>query len=100
MKTKYELCEKIVKSGNSKVFKNWNEFTGITEEEFLKGLKWLYGDDVLGEGISDKELGITKDGKLHKLKRKRCQDTGIIAFYDENNLLWSNGISISSVDKI
>ena len=31
---KFELCKTIVESGNSKVFKNWREFSGISKKIF------------------------------------------------------------------
>ncbi len=34
----------LVKSGQSRVFKEWQLYGGITEEEFIEGLKWLAED--------------------------------------------------------
>ena len=41
----YEIKEKIVKAGNSKIFKNWKEnVPEISEKDFLEALRWVCED--------------------------------------------------------
>ena len=100
-----EKAIKSVKAGNSKVFKNWHEHAGITEDEFIEGLNWLYDDPLYndGNGSEDgrlkKELGCDKSG-IHKLFRSYSEDGDFLGFYDEGNLLWSGTVSISPVDRV
>lgn len=45
MLNNYEIKEKIVKAGNSKIFKNWKEnVPEISEKDFLEALRWVCED--------------------------------------------------------
>ena len=44
----FEIKKRIVEEGNSKVFKEWASRAGITEEEFIEGIRWLCEDPCNG----------------------------------------------------
>lgn len=52
VKNHFDAKEKIVESGGSTVFDNWNETFGITKEEFLENLAWVCQDDGLTKEIA------------------------------------------------
>ena len=103
----YEIAKKIVEAGESKIFQNWNEFTGISAEDFLEGIKWLceepirYPEGHKSAGKLRRELGIRKSGELVRLRRVygKC---GLCSFYEDKPLgeLWANGVSLSADDHI
>lgn len=41
MAWKYEKIEKRVRAGESKIFQNWNENTGVSVDAFMDAVKWL-----------------------------------------------------------
>lgn len=101
---KYEIAEKIVRKGESNVFKNWNT-RGVSIEDFLDGLKWLYEDPMedFGDGRvrMTRELGCTSDGELVKLKRVHNKNGEFVGFYRiDTDLLWNGHVSISCRDRI
>lgn len=79
---------KIVKSGNSRVFKEWNQYGGITEEEFIEALTWLAGDPMTEKGNPTREISIipTRDAMNKALKDKGEPWSKMATDYDENNL--------------
>lgn len=103
---KYEIAKKIVEAGDSRIFKNWHEFTGITEQAFLDGLKWLceepqrYPAGHEYAGKLRRELGIRKNGQIVRLRR--VYPKGVCTFYEDKPFgeLWTNGISLSAEDHI
>lgn len=101
----YEIKEKIVKNGQSEIFKNWNKFSGISKEDFLKGLKWVCEDpeqDFGNEIIRmTRELGCTRDGRLVKLKRSNSKVGSFNGFYELNTgRLWRGSVSINCRDRV
>ena len=63
----FEAKKKLVNEDKSEVFKEWNEFSGITKEEFIKGLKWLESDPMVlvdGKERESREIGCKEDGSL------------------------------------
>lgn len=100
----YEIAKKIVEAGDSKIFKNWHEHTGVSKEDFLAGIEWLceepkrYPADHRYAGLLRRELGICKNGQLVHLRR--VYPKGLCAFYEDKPFgeLWSNGISLSADD--
>lgn len=106
----YTIKEKIVKAGGSEVFKNWKEFGGVSEEDFLDGLKWVCDDPmefVAGHPRMTRELAldISKpgSGKLVRLERVNDSKGGFVGFY-RNGMRYSSGvygfISINREDRI
>lgn len=100
--TSYELIERIVKSGNSKVFKDWHEHTGLSQEDFLAGMKWLIeaefpGGEYDGHRLQYR-LGCTRDGQLVKCWMVH----GAIYRMDTDAMytLWSGGPCIGVQDRI
>lgn len=65
----YEIKKKIILNNDSKIFKNWNDFTGITQNDFLEGVKWLCEEEKDKNGKPVRTIGCSKDGKIVKLRR-------------------------------
>ena len=93
---KYEIAKKIVESGDSKIFKMWHDEVGVTQEEFLDGLKWLYEDpglerDENGSRVKplERELGCQYGRGLVRLKRVKFFDG--IRFCEESGASWGYG---------
>lgn len=104
MKSKLEIKKNIVLKGESKVFQNWHEFTGVSMEDFIAGLEWLCEEPVRENGKLRRELAIKKDGTLVYLNR-HYSSAGLCGFYDaKTGRLWSgdgmNKVSISADDRI
>ena len=94
----FEIMEKIVREGNSKIFKDWHEHAGITEEDFLTELKWLCEDTCDKFDRLTRELGCDPKRGLVRLKRVNDPFT---AFYEvESHKLWCGRPSISARDRI
>ena len=63
----FEAKKKLVKEDKSEIFKEWNEFSGITKEEFINGIKWLESDPMIEvdrEKRVSREIGCKEDGSL------------------------------------
>lgn len=63
----FEAKKKLVNEDKSEVFKEWNKFSGIKKEEFIKGLKWLESDPMVlvgGKERESREIGCKEDGGL------------------------------------
>ena len=66
-KKAFEAKKKLINENKSEIFKEWNEFSGITKEEFIKGLKWLESDPMVlvgGKERESREIGCKEDGGL------------------------------------
>lgn len=99
-KFNYDIKERLVKEGNSNVFKNWHEFAGVTEEDFLEGLKWLCETEVNERGQKKRELGCSVKEGLVKLYRVFDRAGNFVGFYRyDNNMTWS-GVSLSPDNRI
>lgn len=101
-----KIKKKLVESGNSRIFENWHSHAGVSKEDFLAGLEWLYEAEFpSGEDDGHKlryELGCTENGELVKIKRTESVD-GITAMYRmDDGTLWSGclGPGISARDRI
>lgn len=77
-----EMKIKRVKEGNSHIFNDWNEHTGMTEETFIEMLKWLEEDPMTG-GKLRREAALKPDGTWTKLKRCYYDDGDFAGFYVE-----------------
>nr|DAF27363.1 MAG TPA: hypothetical protein [Caudoviricetes sp.] len=63
----FETKKKLVNEDKSEVFREWNEFSRIKKEEFIKGLKWLESDPMVSVGgkvRESREIGCKEDGSL------------------------------------
>lgn len=91
MKNNYDIKEKIVKSGGSKILKNWQQLCGwndysLTEGEFLEALKWVCEDPIDEYNRLTREIGLTKKGIV---KLKRVWDKGLCLMYHiDTKELW------------
>ena len=104
----YEIAEKLVSLDKSNIFKNWNEYTGISKETFLEGIKWLceepirYPEGHKWQGLLRRELGIKKNGELVHLRR-HYGEGHICVFYEDKKLgsrFWGGHVSLSADDRI
>ena len=106
-KTRLGKAIKLVTSGESKIFKNWHEFTGVSMEDFIEALEWLYTSE-LPTGQYDRhrlrfELGCTRKGELVKLRRSfEGRDHSLTVFRRiGDGSLWDRSYpSISAVDSL
>lgn len=118
----YEIKEKIVRAGGSKIFKNWHDFAGITMEEFLDGLRWLC-DDPMPNGklyrqlgcIAPEDAGLTDEQKkmwgtssshlpgtagIHRLSRCYYSDGSLAGFYYKDGTKWTGYVSLNAKDGV
>ena len=51
----------LVEKGHSKVFNNWNRLFGISQEEFIEGLKWLDKDPQDGKSQNNQFDAVTRE---------------------------------------
>lgn len=85
----YKVAEKIVKNAESKVFKEWRNLAGITQEQFLEALLWLCEDPKNG-GSDGKHMTrqiALANGYIKKLARVH-EKLGFVRFVDENSRPW------------
>ena len=82
----YEVKERIVKSGTSKVFDDWAVHEGITMEQFLDGLRWIC-DDPCTDGRVTRDIGC-KHGKVVKITRA-FDSCGGVELYGEDGRSWN-----------
>jgi len=88
----FEAKKKLVNEDKSEVFKEWNEFSGITKEEFIKGLKWLGLDPMVlvdGKERESREIGCKEDGKL---------EYGEIYYTKGFRIIYPINLNLSSLD--
>lgn len=69
---KVDTWKKYVIEGKCELFEEWNAYTGVTKEDFLKGLDWLFEDTEPDKPI--RELVCTQDGTLHHYRRVYYED--------------------------
>jgi hypothetical protein len=94
------MCEidVFVKSGKSEVFKNWQKFAAITEEDFISGITWLWEDPARKSGTMTRELGC--DVKRGIVRLRRITDkSGLVSFYDEGGDLWTSWAEAGGADQ-
>lgn len=101
----YRVKEMLVRTGKSKIFKDWNSKVGIEINEFLDGLNWVCKDPEIdyedGRKRMTRELGCTTDGKLVKLKRVNSRSGDFVGLYNiETNLLWNGNVSINCRNRV
>ena len=88
----FEAKKKLVNEDKSEVFKEWNEFSGITKEEFIKGLKWLESDlmvEVDGKERASRAIGCKKDGTL---------EYGEIYYFKSFRAIYPINLNLSGLD--
>lgn len=84
--------KRLVNEGKSEIFKEWNEFSGIQKEEFIKGLKWLEMDPMVEiDGVPkvSREIGCKEDGTLIY---------GEIYYVDGFRMIYPLNVNLSSLD--
>lgn len=112
-KSNYEIKKSLVEEGKSRIFDDWHKNAGITEAEFLEGLKWLCDSEITDQNQTVRELGCSRKEGLVKLRRVHgtihCKVRGkefdkenqFIGFYRyDNDRLWGGSVSISPRDRI
>lgn len=88
----FEAKKKLVNEDKSEVFKEWNEFSGITKEEFIKGLKWLESDLMVlvdGKERESRAIGCKKDGTL---------EYGEIYYFKNFKAIYPISLNLSGLD--
>lgn len=79
----FEIKKALVESDKSRIYKDWNARTGISKEDFIKGLEWLH-DDPKPDGKCTRRLAIDVSGKLHRWYK--AGDIWNSAFYEDGKL--------------
>lgn len=103
-RTNLEIKKNIVLKGESKVFQNWHEATGVSMDDFIAGLEWLCQEPIRENGKLRRELACRKDGALLRLNRV-YDANGFCTFVDqETKRVWFGDgmykVSISADDRI
>ena len=93
----YEIKKKIVLAGGSRIFNNWKAHSNITQEGFLRELKWLCEDPMDSIGRLTRQLGCDEKRGLVRLRRNNGE---ITVFYEEDGWIWNGPVSISAFDRI
>ena len=105
MSENLETKIKIVREGGSKVFEDWHKHFGVTEEDFVDGLRWLDEDPLNEWGRMTRELGCDEKG-LVRLTRVHDELGGFVGFYYRKEeygdmlFLWPGHVSINASDRI
>lgn len=83
----FDVKMKVLKSGNSRVFKEWNRYCGIQEDEFIEALKWLAEDPRTPLGRPTRAVGITlnSDG-FNKVYADKYPDRPKAFPYDDSKI--------------
>jgi hypothetical protein len=85
-----EIKKKIIQSGNSKVLKEWQKHSTVTQDEFLEAVEWVCGDPLDERNHLTREIGLEPDGIVKLDRVQNCETT---AFYRvDNSRLWSGAI--------
>lgn len=80
MKNYFEVKKNIVLTGNSRIFNNWAEHSGITVDDFIAALEWVCDDPLDANGMLTREIALAPD-RIVKLRRVNDHRTGITSFY-------------------
>lgn len=91
-KKAFEAKKKLVNENKSEIFKEWNKFSGITKEEFVKGIKWLEADpmvEVGGKERASRAIGCKKDGTL---------EYGEIYYFKSFKAIYPINLNLSGLD--
>lgn len=95
----YKIKEKIVRSGESKIFKHWASISNITEADFLDALKWLCEDPKNGgprKNLLTREIALSPKGII-RLHRQYFQDgSGPVLYKD--GFFWGGEVFTSPCD--
>lgn len=89
MKNHFDIKKRIVESGNSTIFAQWQRFCpSLTKEKFIENLKWLCEDpgiEINGTMKMLRELGLTPTGIIH-INRCYYEDGSFSGFYHDGKL--------------
>lgn len=97
----FETKKMIVEKGDSKIFNNWNEFCGVSKEDFLRELEWLCEDPLTESGKLTRELGCLADGTLVRLFRAYDNGGCFSGFYFKNTgRIWYGKAGLSARDRV
>lgn len=101
----------LVETGQSRVFKNWHKFTGVSKADFIAALEWLDGDPgrVYDNGVhlvTTRYVGCRQDGTLVRGNRVYIDGVGGTCIYPIDGDTWHRTrldfphVSINKVDHI
>lgn len=112
----FYMKKKLVLLGESRVFNDWHEHSGISKDDFINGLIWICSDpgytyvwdesemkwkltaesaeEVKAAGkevqwLLSRELGIDDDGNLHLLKRLYYENCSFAGFFESKSTSFS-----------
>ncbi len=88
MNSKLATWKKHVNDGTSKVFYTWHAFTGVTKDDFLKELEWLFDDpqDAVPRPERNpyrREIYCYPDGSIHRFIRIYAGDDVYRVHYED-----------------
>ncbi len=88
LQSKLNTWVKHVNRGDSKFFFEVNAYTGVTEENFIRELKWLFNDPQDAEERAEKnpyrrEIFFYPDGTIHRFIRVYGDGTVCRVSFDE-----------------
>lgn len=97
----FNYKKNLVVTGKSRIFKNWHEHVGVTQEDFLEALEWVCADPLNAAGKMTREIGPRKDGSIAKLKRVYYDDGSFAGIYEiETDRIWMGKVSINCKDRV
>lgn len=93
---KLKAIEKAVNNGTCKTYSNWHAYTGMSKEEFLKGVEWLFEQPETADGKLYREIASKKgDPRIHYLTRVYSDDGSFCCFAENGRTYISTNWSAS-----
>jgi hypothetical protein len=88
-KNGYEIKKRIVESGESKVFKEWQKYGHISKWDFLAALEWVCMDQLDKNNRLTRIIGL-EQGKIVKLSV--IHDAEITLYKLDNDFAWDGAV--------
>ena len=100
LESKLNTWMKHVRKGDSKFFFEVNAYTGVTEENFIRELKWLFNDPQDAEERAERtpyrrEIFFYPDGTIHRFIRVYGDGTVSRVSFEEYTRTGGKGMRIS-----
>lgn len=100
LESKLNTWIKHVRKGDSKFFFEVNAYTGVTEENFIRELKWLFNDPQDAEERAERnpyrrEIFFYPDGTIHRFIRVYGDGTVSRVSFEEYTRTGGKGMRIS-----
>ncbi len=105
---KLNAWKKDIENGTSKIFYEWNAYTGCSKEDFIKELEWLFDDPQDGKTKNRnpyrRETYCYPDGTFHRfiriyyedgtVRRARLEDYKPTGVFMTSEPMWHSGLCI------